>query len=140
MSTNSVPLYWDQSVSSDITANKIYYGTASLSYGTPISISPATSYTVTGLPSGHTYFFSVTAVNSDGESDYSNEISKTFTGTPVSSPDINGDGVVNMLDLQMLIDIILGIIIVSAGVGDLNGDGLVDVRDVQLLVNDIMGR
>jgi hypothetical protein len=38
-----------------------------------------TSYTVTGLETGTTYFFSVTAYNSSGvESSFSSEVAKTI--------------------------------------------------------------
>ena len=38
-----------------------------------------TDYTVTGLASGTTYFFTVTAYNTDGaESSFSNEVRKTI--------------------------------------------------------------
>ena len=74
-------LTWDANSEPDLQGYKIYLATASGGYGAPIATLPidVTSYTVTGLESGTTYFFSVTAYNSSGaESSFSNEVSKTL--------------------------------------------------------------
>ena len=60
---------------------RVYYGTASGTYnqslGAGISAGSATSYTITGLPTGRVYYFSVTSVDGSGnESGFSNEASK----------------------------------------------------------------
>ena len=60
---------------------RVYYGTSSRSYsqaaGTGLSAGNTTSFTVTGLPRGHLYYFAVTSVDGAGnESPYSNEASK----------------------------------------------------------------
>jgi hypothetical protein len=52
--------------------------------------------------------------------------------------DLNDDGMVNVLDVVVLVNIVLG----QAGedpAGDLNGDGLINVLDVVILVNIILG-
>ena len=59
---------------------RVYYGTASRSYsqafGSGTYVTTTTS-TLSGLPSGNTYYFAVTAVDAAGvESDYSAEASK----------------------------------------------------------------
>ncbi len=59
---------------------RVYYGTASRTYsqapGTGI-YAATTTLTVSGLPSGRTYYFAVTAIDAAGaESAYSNEASK----------------------------------------------------------------
>jgi hypothetical protein len=80
-----VSLAWDQSVSPNITINKVYVGTSSRTYGTAYVLSSRTNYTVVGLTgSGYTYYFAVTAVDVDAnESDFSNEVSQTIgTGYP----------------------------------------------------------
>jgi len=135
-----VTLAWDANTESDLAGYKVYYGTASGVYGTPITIGTQTTYTVSSLPPG-TYYFAVTAYNTSGlESGYSNEVSQTINGTPTTSKcDANSDGVVNVLDLQIMINAILGIQTIPAGKGDLNGDGRVDVLDLQILVNVILG-
>jgi hypothetical protein len=50
--------------------------------------------------------------------------------------DVNRDGSVDVLDLQIVVNAILGVI---GSTGDINGDGQVDVLDLQLLVNVILG-
>ena len=83
----SVPLAWDASVSPNIAGYKVYTGTTSRTYGTLITIGNVTTYTVPGLPSGFTYYFAVTAFDASGnESDFSNEVSKTLGGVPISPP------------------------------------------------------
>lgn len=135
-----VTLAWDANTESDLAGYKVYYGTASGVYGTPITIGTQTTYTVTGLPPG-TYYFAVTAYNTSGlESGYSNEVSQTINGTPTTTKcDANSDGVTNVLDLQIMINAIMGIQTIPAGKGDLNGDGRVDVLDLQILGNVILG-
>jgi fibronectin type 3 domain-containing protein len=85
-STSSTPtnetatLSWDPNSAPDLEGYKIYLATASGRYGAPIATVPMdiTNYTVTGLETGTTYFFVVTAYNSSGtESSFSNEVSKT---------------------------------------------------------------
>lgn len=63
-----------------VTGYRVYYGTASNTYsqapGTG-SFATTSTFTVTGLPSGRTYYFAVTAIDAAGtESAYSNEASK----------------------------------------------------------------
>ena len=134
-----VTLAWDPNTESDLAGYKVYYGTVSGAYGTVISIGTQTTYTVTGLPAG-TFYFAVTAYNTSGlESGFSNEVSATVSGTPgTSACDLNADGVVNALDLQVLINVILGTQTLP-GKGDLNGDGRVDVLDLQILADVILG-
>lgn len=74
-------LSWDASGGPNLEGYKIYQAMASAEYGAPIAsvTMDLTSYTVTNLEAGTTYFFSVTAFNSDGaESSFSNEVSKTI--------------------------------------------------------------
>ena len=70
-----VTLAWDASVSM-VDGYWLYYGPASGSYTARIDVGTATTYTITGLASGQTYYFAVTAYNSSGkESSLSPEIS-----------------------------------------------------------------
>jgi hypothetical protein len=72
----SVTLAWGRSPDSDVTGYRIYYGVESGIYTNSISAGNATTSAVTGLASGVTYFFVVTAYNSIGlESLPSNEVS-----------------------------------------------------------------
>ncbi|MBZ0156183.1 MAG: fibronectin type III domain-containing protein, partial [Alphaproteobacteria bacterium] len=69
----------DGSPLTDLAGYKLYYGTSSGSYSQTINVGTTSSYTVTGLLGG-TYYFAVTAYDSEGnESAYSNEVSKAFT-------------------------------------------------------------
>ena len=80
-SNGTATLSWDASERVDLAGHKIYQATAPGAYGAPIAAVPmnVTDYTVTGLESGTTYFFTVTAYNTDGaESSFSNEVRKTI--------------------------------------------------------------
>ncbi len=71
---------------SPITGYNIYVGTTTgAESATPANGSPVvgTSYTVTGLANGTPYFFTVKAVNAEGDSTASNEVSTT----PATVPD-----------------------------------------------------
>ncbi len=53
--------------------------------------------------------------------------------------DVNGDGRVNVSDVSVLINMILGIVPVDESLADVNGDGRVNVSDVSALINIILG-
>ena len=131
-----VSLAWDANSEPDLAGYKIYYGNASGTYGSLIIIGNVTTYTVTNLAPG-TYYFVVAAYNSAGlESGYSNEVFATVSAA-ASRCDMNADGAVNVLDLQVLINAIL---MLPGAVGnDLNADTRIDVLDLQILVNVILG-
>jgi hypothetical protein len=132
-----VSLAWNPSMSTNITGYRVYVGNSSRNYGTSIQIGIQTTYTVTGLTDG-TYYFAVTAFDGNGnESDFSNEVSKTI-GSSGLTCNINGDGSVDVLDLQALANVILGIRQISNSF-DLNHDGGVNVLDLQILNNVILG-
>ena len=64
-----------------VTGYRIYYGTASHTYNQARGqglLVPDPTFTISGLSSSTTYFFGVTAVEGDQESDYSNEATKSF--------------------------------------------------------------
>ena len=70
-----VTLQWDPNSEPDLAGYKIYYGTASRTYGEPIDVGNVTTYTAKDLEPGTKYYFAATAYNEDGyESDYSNEV------------------------------------------------------------------
>jgi hypothetical protein len=74
-------LLWDASEGPGLVGYQIYQATAPGGYGAPIATvnMSVTSYSVTNLESGTTYFFTVTAYNSDdAESSFSNEVSKSI--------------------------------------------------------------
>ena len=81
--TSTATLAWDASTAPNLAGYRFYYGTAPRSYRQPlgqgINVGIAMSYTVTGLSSGVTYYFAVTAFDRSGnESGYSTEVSKTI--------------------------------------------------------------
>jgi chitodextrinase len=83
-------LSWEASIGRNIAGYKIYLATTSGGYGPPLATTPmdTTTYTVTGLAPGTTYFFVVTAFNTDGaESTFSNEASTSISESTVAAPD-----------------------------------------------------
>jgi len=127
---STTALAWDPVDADTLAGYKIYYGTQSRTYLTPIAIGTQTTYTFPAgfLQAGRTYYFAVTAYDNEGnESDYSNEVSKTMP-----TCDIDGDGLIGSLDLQALADAILGRNPVSEAL-DLNEDESVNVLDLQIL-------
>jgi hypothetical protein len=81
-SPRSVTLTWTANREPDIAGYKVYVGTASGTYSFPGSafvIGKVTSYTVSNLPMGQTYFFAISAYDSAGnESLLSAEVSKSL--------------------------------------------------------------
>ncbi len=75
--TGTASLSWDPNTEENVAGYNVYMGTQPGVYGTPISVGVTTSYTAGGLTGGKTYYFSVTAFDSDGnESMHSTEVSK----------------------------------------------------------------
>ena len=58
---------------------------------------------------------------------------------PQEPGDTNGDGRVNVSDVTVLINMILGIVETDEQLADINGDGKVNVSDVTALINIILG-
>ena len=61
-----VSVGWSANTEVDLAGYKVYYGTASRSYGTPIDVGNNTGSTVTNLTAGQTYYFAVTAYDTAG--------------------------------------------------------------------------
>ena len=81
----SLNLAWDASTSANLGGYRLFYGTNSNNYTSSIDVGKQTSYQVTGLQDGATYYFTAKAYDSQRivESGYSNEISATIPD-PVS--------------------------------------------------------
>ncbi|MCP5419422.1 MAG: S-layer homology domain-containing protein [Gammaproteobacteria bacterium] len=85
--SGQIPLAWYASTSSDVGGYKLYYGESSGNYSAPIDIGNKTSYTLSNLTDGKTYYISVTAydVAETTESGFSNEVSLFLPSPPVLS-------------------------------------------------------
>ena len=78
-SNTTASLSWSPPSTSAVAGYNVYVGTASGVYGAPINIGNVTSYTVTNLAVGSTYYFVVTDYDATGsESPPSNEVSKSI--------------------------------------------------------------
>jgi len=53
--------------------------------------------------------------------------------------DTNDDDNINVLDVIIMVNMILGDAEINLNTGDMNGDGLINVSDVVLLINNILG-
>jgi hypothetical protein len=84
-----VTLAWEANTETDLAGYKVHYGTASGGYTTTVDVRNVTTYIVTGLTAGQTYYFAASAYDISGsESGYSNEVSRSIpaaTAAP-SSP------------------------------------------------------
>ena len=85
-------LAWDPpDTPTDVTGYMIHYGTASGTYSQGIDVGNTTSYTVSNLIDGQTYYFAVTTYNAAGdESVDSNEVS--MLATAINTTDDSGGG------------------------------------------------
>ena len=80
--TATASLSWSASSSASTAGYRLYYGLASGVYTQPlgqgVQVGNVTTYALTGLTAGRTYYFAVTSVDAAGnESSYSNEASKS---------------------------------------------------------------
>ncbi len=79
--TSSATLRWDPNPESDLASYRVYRSNTQGIYGAPVAVVPAgtVTYQATGLQTGNTYWFTITAVDSQGnESGYSNEVQKSI--------------------------------------------------------------
>ena len=72
-------LSWDPNSEPNISGYRVYYGTASGVYNQTADMGNVTQYLMSGLATGRTYFFTITAYDTSGnESLHSNEVSKAI--------------------------------------------------------------
>ena len=77
-SATTATLAWNAVTDPNLSGYNVKVGTTSGLYDRTITLGNVTSYTVDRLTTGTTYYFSVTAYNSAGESPPSNEVSKSI--------------------------------------------------------------
>jgi hypothetical protein len=77
-SVTTATLTWNAVTDPTLSGYNVKIGTASGFYDKTITVGNVTSYIVDSLMTGTTYYFSVTAYNSAGESPPSNEVSKSI--------------------------------------------------------------
>lgn len=77
--SNSLSLEWNASLRA--TGYKLYRATSANGYYSAVYTGANTTYTNTGLNSGTTYYYKVTATNSAGESEFSGVISGTTSSS-----------------------------------------------------------
>jgi hypothetical protein len=77
-----VTLEWDANIESNLGGYRLYYGQTSRNYAIDVDVGNQTSYAVTGLQDGETYYFAVQAYAIGGQisSGFSNEVSTTISG------------------------------------------------------------
>ena len=103
-----------------------------------------TCYTVRALEGG-IYEYMVKAIYTDGtESVWSNIQHVTLTGNgdePLQG-DVNGDGMVNIADVTVLIDYLLGNVPedFDTNAADVNGDSLINIADVTALIDLLLDK
>jgi hypothetical protein len=89
-----ITLAWDASTSPDVAGYKIYYeadsselpmeGIEALEGPSPVDVGDVTTFTMTGLPEGHVYYFRATAYDSTGnESTLSNLAASAWIPSPL---------------------------------------------------------
>ncbi|MDL1888975.1 hypothetical protein FBQ96_05245, partial [Nitrospirales bacterium NOB] len=59
-------LAWNANSETDLAGYKVYWGTSSGRYGSPVDVGKATSYLFSNLKVGSTYYFAVTAYDQSG--------------------------------------------------------------------------
>ncbi len=129
--TNATPLTLGGTASDTVPITQIAWVNSAGGGGTAAG---TTSWTAAIALQNGTNVITITATDQPGNSA---SASITVTYSPALKGDLNGDGRVDVLDLQILTDAILGVS--PSGNADLNGDGKVDVLDLQILADIIMG-
>src|SRR5262245_38938068 len=78
----TLTLAWNASTGSSVAGYNLYYGGVSQNYTNMVNAGNSTNATVTGLNTGITYYFAVTAYDVAGlESPFSSEVSYTIPAT-----------------------------------------------------------
>ena len=122
----NVTLAWDSNAEPDLAGYNVYYGTTSRNYPNSVDVGLVNSHEVTGLVPGQTYYFAVTAYDSQGnESAYSNEIPHA-----IPAVDTDGDGLSDQDETN-----IHG---TDPNLADTDGDGLSDGAEITIYGTDAL--
>ena len=85
----AINLEWDANSEEDLAGYKIYYGTSSGNYGTPISVGKISASELSGLTEGTTYYVAITAIDtSDNESEKSDEVNGVAQSPPSTTTSV----------------------------------------------------
>lgn len=139
MQSWALSLFWDPNSETNLAGYKVYWGQQNPPVGpekVAVGVMEQPTFALSQLSPG-TYYFAVTAFNTDGkESEFSNIVSAMI----YSSCDVNQDGQTNVLDLNLLARVLTAQAQLPLGVsGDINGDGSFNVLDVQAEVQVVLG-
>ena len=93
---------------------------------------------LSGLTLSTDYVVQVQAVLANGKTSEWSPVVKFTTLETAKPGDVNEDGEVNIADVTMLVNVILGN--AEAANADVNTDGTIDIADVTALVNIILGK
>ena len=116
-------------------------GTSEYDYHLIEGITPDKFYTVTGLKPATPYLYRVKSCYVNGiTSGWSNSKEVMLLGQTVVHGDVDGDGLVNLNDLTVLINALLTNDMTGINVdgADVNGDGSINVLDVTSLIEQLL--
>jgi hypothetical protein len=75
----------------------------------------------------------------EGQSGPSNTACAIAEGDQGQPGDVNGDSTINVQDLILVVNMVLGNSEPNYSLADLNGDGIINILDIITLVNMILG-
>ena len=98
-----------------------------------------TNYNVTGLTPGGTFVYYVEALYTNNRSKLSNTMEVTLGGL---AGDVNEDGFVDVIDLNLMIEYLLGHnpAVFNMVLADIDNSNAVDVNDLNRLIDIILGK
>ena len=130
ITSNSIALAWNASTDNVSVTGYIVYRN-----GTQIGTTSTTNYTDTALSPSTTYSYTVKAKDANNNQSAASTAAniKTLDGPAPKPGDANGDGVVNITDLSILLSHWNKPATTSQG--DCNGDGVVNITDLSILLS-----
>lgn len=125
---NDLVLSWTAGTGAE--SHDVYFGTVN----PPPSIGnqAGSTYEPSSLDAETTYFWRVDEVNIGGTTE-----GDVWSFTTRVFGDVDGDNIVNAVDIQLVINAVLGISADPAA--DLNGDNVINSVDIQLIINRVLG-